>query len=157
MIEKLQQYDITIEGFVILNNSYSLPKGNRLHQQAHKVLSTPSYVTISGGPYEQQSDLSTSSNVRNFQGNAYSSNITATQHRVQQCQRSSILFNRQHSQRVSTDNNDSRKRPFSPHIAESNDSINNSEITNEVSSPTKRQNTSSKYTLNNINIVSRSN
>ena len=60
MIEKLQQYDIALEEFIILNSSYTLAKGNRLHQQAHDILSTPSYVAICGGPYkphEPQSHL----------------------------------------------------------------------------------------------------
>ncbi|CAF4515510.1 unnamed protein product [Rotaria sp. Silwood2] len=141
MIEKLQQYDIALEEFVILNNNYTLTKGNRLHQQAHKILSTPSYVAICGGPYEPQTNFDESLNVRNSQRNvSYSSNTITTQHRIQQRQRSSLLFNRQHSQHIKTDNN-RRKRSFSPHIIESNDSINNFETTNQISHLNSRQNT----------------
>ncbi|CAF3334255.1 unnamed protein product, partial [Rotaria sp. Silwood2] len=71
---------------------------------------------------------------------SYSSNTITTQHRIQQRQRSSLLFNRQHSQHIKTDNN-RRKRSFSPHIIESNDSINNFETTNQISHLNSRQNT----------------
>lgn len=141
MIEKLQQYDISLEEFVMLNSNYTLTKGNRLSQQAQKVLSTPSYIAICGGPLESQSNLNESLNVRNFQRNvSYSSNITTTQHRIQQYQPSSLLFNRQHSQHISTDNN-RRKRSFSPYITASNDSINNFDAINQVSHPNSRQKT----------------
>ncbi|CAF4403940.1 unnamed protein product [Rotaria sp. Silwood2] len=132
MIQKLQQYDIALEEFVILNSTYTLAKGNRLHQQALEILSTPSYVAICGGPYEQQLDLAESLPVRNLQRNvSYSSNMTTEPH-VQQRQPASFLFNRQHSQRISTTNN-RPKRSFSPHIIESNESVHNSQTTNEVS------------------------
>ena len=136
MIEKLQQYDIALEEFIILNSSYTLAKGNRLHQQAHDILSTPSYVAICGGPYEPhepQSHLTELLTVGNLQRSiSYSSSITTTESSVQQRQAAPLLLNRQHSQRISITNN-RRKRLLSPQIVDSNNSINNSETTNEAS------------------------
>lgn len=141
MIEKLQQYDIPLEEFLILNSSYTLAKGNRLHQQAYRILSTPSYIAICGGPYERQSDSTESLALHNSQRNvSYSSNITTIENLVQQRQPDSLLLNRQHSQRISnTDNR--RKRSLSPQIVESDNSINNSPTTNEVSDPNTQQHT----------------
>ena len=133
MIEKLQQYDIALEEFIILNSSYTLANGNRLHQQAHDILSTPSYVAICGGPHEPQSHLTELLTVGNLQRSiSYSSSITTTESSVQQRQAAPLLLNRQHSQRISTANN-RRKRLLSPQIVDSNNSINNSETTNEAS------------------------
>ena len=136
MIEKLQQYDIALEEFIILNSSYTLAKGNRLHQQAHDILSTPSYVAICGGPYEPhepQSHLTELLTVGNLQRSiSYSSSITTTESSVQQRQAAPLLLNRQHSQCISITNN-RRKRLLSPQIVDSNNSINNSETTNEAS------------------------
>ena len=133
IIEKLQQYDIALEEFIILNSSYTLAKGNRLHQQAHTILSTPPYAAICGGPYEPQLHLTESLTVGNLQRSvSYSSSITTIESSVQQRQAAPLLLNRQHSQRISTANN-RRKSSLSPQIVDSNNCINNSETTNEAS------------------------
>ncbi|CAF4099173.1 unnamed protein product [Rotaria sp. Silwood2] len=127
LIEKLQQHNVFLEEYMILNNSFTLPKSGRLNQSALNILSMPSYVAVYGGPYDQQLSFERPSIVLNsHQNDSYSSNISTTQP-----QRSPPLYNRQCLQKTSVSNK-CKKRSISPVFVESDSSISNSERTNGI-------------------------
>ncbi|CAF5069013.1 unnamed protein product [Rotaria sp. Silwood1] len=140
LAEKLQQHNISLEEYMILNNSYTLTKGSRLHQSALKILSMPSYVAVSGGPYDQQLNFERPSVVRNsHQNNSYSPNITTTKQHTQH-QRSLCLSDTQRLQQTSVLNK-GNKRSISAAFVESDDSISHSQDTNRISNHNIERNT----------------
>ncbi|CAF1598152.1 unnamed protein product, partial [Rotaria magnacalcarata] len=118
-VQKLEKHNISFEEYMILNNSYTLSKGSRLHQSAIKILSMPPYVALCGGPYDHHLPFEDQSIIHNHrQSDSYTSNIHTTQHHIPP-QRSAQLSNRQLLQRTSTLNT-RNKRSISTALIESN-------------------------------------
>ncbi|CAM4842150.1 unnamed protein product, partial [Rotaria magnacalcarata] len=149
-VQKLEKHNISFEEYMILNNSYTLSKGSRLHQLAIKILSMPPYVALCGGPYDHHLPFEDQSIIHNHrQSDSYTSNIHTTQHHIPP-QRSAHLSNRQLLQRTSTLNT-RNKRSISTALIESNTLITNLERLNVMlTRNTERNALQNTYSISSI-------